>query len=1116
MVFSIPALGGCKPRPNPRRVSRPDRLRRWTLLVEPLEERTLLASLELLSGGLAGEVRSPGSALWATPGSTSARTSELYRPAPTFPPATIIVKSAGSLVIQNLSVTAMANLDLRESPMFPSYTGFYSSVAGTVSSPGGTSYGTPVTHRIVPGTDQVAGDGVRVESTFRFTAMNTIGTGPNDNDRPVQISYSASYGLNGQSANVFDSSVFLHSPNNDQASDTRNVTSLVRIGVTDTVEVGLFVSGDSLSGGGFTAEVRAGYFVIQAPDLRPLDAQWDRQLGEVRYRYESTSPLPRPDDFRDGASIAFYWASGPTLQDRIAEAASRRVIQGPIPAGEYVGSLPLAGPPPMGATHLLMVIDPENSVIEGYEGNNLLPISIPQPIPEIAPTLLALNPDFERVDFGYEISAADLPCATSVALFWASGESLENRLQEAHSVAAATAVGSYGPITVPITALGMPPAGTTHLMLHTDPDDEIAELDEENNIIAIPWGDSDFDGLLDDWEINGIDVNRDGVIDLDLPALGADPRHKDLFVEVDAMAGRAPSVATLGRVVVAFNRAPNQLVGNPDGRDGVSLRILLDETGLPFAENWPNGFAHFDVVKRDHFGTPNERADPNWANIRAARALAYRYCVFANTHSGGSSSGLGELWGNDFMVTLGGRGWTPAGGTPDQQAGTFMHELGHTLGLHHGGADAIGYKPNYHSVMNYLWQVPSQRYPESWILDFSREDLPEINEAALNESAGIGGDSRFRVPAGPAPSRLVNERGSIDFNRNGQIDTFDPADPIAVDINYVLDLNRDLSPSPGQLLRGHEDWSALQYRFGNTPNFADGVHVGPPGNEELTFEVFQRLNAIGADSTTRMIAGADAGGGPHVRVLNGITGAEDLGFLAYDASFAGGVRVATGDISGDGTPDIITAPGTGGGPHVRVFDGVTGQQLLGTVGSFFAYGLGFTGGVFVAAGDVNGDGRDDVITAAGAGGGPHVRVLSGVDGTQLHSFFAYGAGFSGGVTVAAGDVNADGKADIITGPGPGGGPHVRVFSGVDLTDSAGFSPTAPTFLEAFSWRAATSTRTERPTSSPALAPAADRTCAPSAGQIIRCCTASLSTRRSSLAASAWPRGASMATPMPIL
>jgi FG-GAP repeat len=172
--------------------------------------------------------------------------------------------------------------------------------------------------------------------------------------------------------------------------------------------------------------------------------------------------------------------------------------------------------------------------------------------------------------------------------------------------------------------------------------------------------------------------------------------------------------------------------------------------------------------------------------------------------------------------------------------------------------------------------------------------------------------------------------------------------------------------------------------------------------------------------------GAGAGGAPHVRAFDGeFNGELRFNFLAYDAAFTGGVRVATGDVTGDNFEDVITAAGPGGGPHVEVFDGRTGAEVM----SFFAYDAAFTGGVFVAAGDTNDDGFDDVVTGAGGGGGPHVKVFSGKDGSLLQSFFAYGAAFAGGVTVAAGDVNRDGKADVITGAGPGAGPHVQAFDG---------------------------------------------------------------------------------------
>jgi hypothetical protein len=193
-------------------------------------------------------------------------------------------------------------------------------------------------------------------------------------------------------------------------------------------------------------------------------------------------------------------------------------------------------------------------------------------------------------------------------------------------------------------------------------------------------------------------------------------------------------------------------------------------------------------------------------------------------------------------------------------------------------------------------------------------------------------------------------------------------------------------------------------------------------------------------------AGVGAGAAPLVKVFQASNGALLATFAPYASNFLGGVRVAVGDVNGDGQADVVTAAGPGGGPHVRVFDGaalVTGQvkELRG----FFAYAPNFAGGVNVAVGDVNGDGKADIITGADAGGGPHVEAFSGADGSVLRSFFAYAPTFTGGVTVGAGDVNGDGKADIITGAGPGGGPHVEVFSGATGARLLSFFAFDPTF-----------------------------------------------------------------------
>jgi hypothetical protein len=177
----------------------------------------------------------------------------------------------------------------------------------------------------------------------------------------------------------------------------------------------------------------------------------------------------------------------------------------------------------------------------------------------------------------------------------------------------------------------------------------------------------------------------------------------------------------------------------------------------------------------------------------------------------------------------------------------------------------------------------------------------------------------------------------------------------------------------------------------------------------------------------RLALGADAGGSPRVIVYDKSTNFRIFDFLAYDPSFTGGVRVATADLNGDGTDDIITAPGKGGGPNIRVFDGTTGQLIR----DFMAYDPSFTGGLNISAGDTDFDGFEDIIVGADAGGGPHVKVIAinkFIEPVTIQDFMAYELNFSGGVRVSAGDVNGDGTVSVVTTPGFGGGPRIKAFN----------------------------------------------------------------------------------------
>jgi hypothetical protein len=161
------------------------------------------------------------------------------------------------------------------------------------------------------------------------------------------------------------------------------------------------------------------------------------------------------------------------------------------------------------------------------------------------------------------------------------------------------------------------------------------------------------------------------------------------------------------------------------------------------------------------------------------------------------------------------------------------------------------------------------------------------------------------------------------------------------------------------------------------------------------------------------------------------------GKQTFFPTFHGSVRTATADLTGDGTPDLVGGAGPGGGPNVIIYDGTTGAK----VADFFPYELTFTGGVFVVAGDVNGDGKADLIVTPDQGGGPVVAVYDGAklaaglnENAQISRFFGIDDPvFRGGARASVGDVNGDGKGDILVSAGFLGGPREALFDGAGLT-----------------------------------------------------------------------------------
>ncbi len=207
-------------------------------------------------------------------------------------------------------------------------------------------------------------------------------------------------------------------------------------------------------------------------------------------------------------------------------------------------------------------------------------------------------------------------------------------------------------------------------------------------------------------------------------------------------------------------------------------------------------------------------------------------------------------------------------------------------------------------------------------------------------------------------------------------------------------------------------------------------------------EIHIAMGNVDGDAESETVVGTGPDRDPHVRVFDA-NKTRLAGFLAYNQTFQGGVDVATGDVDGDGRDEIITAAGIGGGAHIKVFE-LDGNMI----GSFGAYQTGFKSAVNVSSADVDGDGTDEIITAPGAGAGPSVKIFQ-LDGTRVGGFLTHDSAFRGGVDIAGGNVvpevgPAPTVSEIVAAAGAGGGPTIKVFQ-ANGTQARSFVAYTPSF-----------------------------------------------------------------------
>ena len=323
--------------------------------------------------------------------------------------------------------------------------------------------------------------------------------------------------------------------------------------------------------------------------------------------------------------------------------------------------------------------------------------------------------------------------------------------------------------------------------------------------------DTDGDGLPDEWEHSG-DIDGDGKADIS----DADPEKTDIYIQIDWMPGFRPTNTAMQTVVNAFKNS-----GAGYENKGINLHLV-------YGQQIPNRKV---IDLSSDYSEWIDLANTYFADETARRV--YRWALFANMYDlgdGTGSSGLASnIPGQMFMVTLGGWTFDTDADRDRVVASTFMHELGHTLGLKHGGCDHINGKPNYISIMSYTYQLYGLN--PGGIVDYSHEELPPIDPEHVNENDGIDPDGISKTGCawyfGGYRYSLTSAKGAIDFNQDGKLED-------SVEIDFKDSHGRSL---PKKTYYGNNDWASIVC-YGGTVGYQGDTMPAPEVNppEEITEE----------------------------------------------------------------------------------------------------------------------------------------------------------------------------------------------------------------------------------------------------------------------------------------